>query len=223
MKQAPRPEQVWKNFGAVLRSRRRELSLTLSSVSQRIGVSITYLAKIERGEVPPPADEVIRKMARVLRLGLPDLFWVAGQLSPSARQIVAKNARGFEEMARFTAGTSFTPPMVLGVLREILTELPASSVVLDNVKRILTEQVSACIDGLDDDRLITSNADQLITRLLQYFATPEISGGPSESIPLVPKKVVRGHGTVHTPSDESRAVGYKKLERPKRERSGKIP
>jgi len=54
------PSSAHRAIGERLKALRLEMSLTLSEVSQRTGVSVSNLSKIERAEVSPSFDVVIR-------------------------------------------------------------------------------------------------------------------------------------------------------------------
>jgi len=52
-------------FRNSIRIARKSQELTLSEVSQRIGISITYLSQIERGEKVPPLEDWPKYMKAV--------------------------------------------------------------------------------------------------------------------------------------------------------------
>jgi hypothetical protein len=52
---------VRKSFGALVRREREAKEIGLREMAKRIGVSPTYLSKIERGDFGPPAEDRVRK------------------------------------------------------------------------------------------------------------------------------------------------------------------
>lgn len=60
-------------LGRLLRSRRRELDLTQAEVAKRVGKSTPTVHRYEVGTVAVPVD-VLRKLARALRLAVDPLF-----------------------------------------------------------------------------------------------------------------------------------------------------
>ena len=52
-------------FGATVRREREKLEIGLREMAKMIGVSPTYLSKIERDEFPPPAEDKVRKIAEI--------------------------------------------------------------------------------------------------------------------------------------------------------------
>lgn len=58
-----------KNLGERVLDLRKKINLTQADLAQRIGISLTQLARYERNEVHPPAD-VLKKMADVLNTSI---------------------------------------------------------------------------------------------------------------------------------------------------------
>ena len=52
-----------KKFGALVRREREAKEIGLREMAKMIGVSPTYLSKVERDEFPPPAEDKVRKIA----------------------------------------------------------------------------------------------------------------------------------------------------------------
>jgi len=69
------------NFGKELRELREETGVSLRAFAEKMGVSPTYISKIERGEFNPPAAKVIAKIA--IELGKdPDLMALRAGKTP---------------------------------------------------------------------------------------------------------------------------------------------
>ena len=60
-------------FGALLRQRRKEKELTLGTVADALGLSVTFLSEVERGEKPPLQDAYLVILSELLDLNLQDL------------------------------------------------------------------------------------------------------------------------------------------------------
>lgn len=54
--------------------------MNLREMAKKIGVSPTYLSKVERDEFPPPAEDKVRKIAGVLALDADELLALAGRV-----------------------------------------------------------------------------------------------------------------------------------------------
>src|SRR5438477_13039455 len=91
-------------FGRVIRRQRREQEVALQDAAAAIEISLTYLAKIERGDVPPPPDPLIEKLAAQFRLERNMLFHKAGRLTPEARKTLARMPDVYEALLRSTEG-----------------------------------------------------------------------------------------------------------------------
>ena len=61
-------------LGDVVREARLAAGLSQETLAEMIGRSQGWLTKVERGEIPTPRDESLRRLAAVLGLNLPDLL-----------------------------------------------------------------------------------------------------------------------------------------------------
>lgn len=92
-------------FGAYIRERREQLlasdrSYTLRKVAQRVGIKPVYLSRIERDDLAPPAEEVVRKLAAELGLHADVLLAMAGKVSKELREIIMQRPELIGELLR---------------------------------------------------------------------------------------------------------------------------
>src|SRR5271156_3994841 len=73
-----------RNFGVVIRERRRQLDLTQEEVARRIKTSTPYVGHLESGK-RHPSDKVLTRLADVLLLDRRELFFSA---NPQAEELV---------------------------------------------------------------------------------------------------------------------------------------
>jgi transcriptional regulator with XRE-family HTH domain len=73
-----------RNFGVVIRERRRQLDLTQEEVARRIKTSTPYVGHLESGK-RHPSDKVLTRLADVLLLDRRELFFLA---NPQAADLV---------------------------------------------------------------------------------------------------------------------------------------
>ena len=71
-------------LGSFIRTRRRNLKLSLRRLSQASGISNPYLSQIERG-LRKPSAEVLQQIARALELPVEELYVRAGILEAPPR------------------------------------------------------------------------------------------------------------------------------------------
>lgn len=81
-----------------LRSNDREFSLR--KVAMRIGVEPAYLSKVERGNVAPPSEATIVKLATELGEDPDVLLALAGKVSSDLQDIIKKRPQLFAELIR---------------------------------------------------------------------------------------------------------------------------
>ncbi len=92
-------------FGSYVRRRREALrtddrSYSLRQLAGRLGVEPSYLSKIERGEFPPPSEEVIRALALELDQDADVLLALAGKVSTDLKEAILKRPKLVAELLR---------------------------------------------------------------------------------------------------------------------------
>lgn len=85
-------------FGAKVRREREKLEIGLREMAKKIGVSPTYLSKVEREEFAPPAEDKVIAIANVLGCDPDELLALAGKVSSDLTEIIRRHPR---EMASF--------------------------------------------------------------------------------------------------------------------------
>jgi transcriptional regulator with XRE-family HTH domain len=105
-------------LGALVRKLRRERSLTLRDLAERVPMSASNLSRIELGEQGPPADEIIERIGLALGADPAELLRAAGRYA---------TGRTFEEavIARLDA-LARDMRQVKGDVREVKTSLTSS-------------------------------------------------------------------------------------------------
>ena len=78
-----------RNFGQVIRERRRQLDLTQEEVARRIITSTPYIGHLESGK-RHPSEKVVTKLADVLGLDRRELFFLA---NPGAKALLAQQTQ----------------------------------------------------------------------------------------------------------------------------------
>jgi transcriptional regulator with XRE-family HTH domain len=86
------------SFGATVRRLREEKKIGLRKFAQMVGMSPTYLSKVERDEFAPPAEDKVRAIADALGQDADELLALAGRVSAELADIIKRHPR---EMATF--------------------------------------------------------------------------------------------------------------------------
>ena len=89
-------------FGAFVRQERVAKELGLREMAKMIGVSPTYLSKVERDEFSPPAEDKVRKIAEIIKIDVDELLALAGKVSSDLSEIIREHPRELAALLRTT-------------------------------------------------------------------------------------------------------------------------
>jgi HTH-type transcriptional regulator, competence development regulator len=92
------------SFGERVRSLREAKGIGLRQFALRVGMSATYLSKIERGELVPPSEEKIRAIARQFAANEDEFLALAGRLPSDLSEIIRKQPRAMAAFLRTAGG-----------------------------------------------------------------------------------------------------------------------
>lgn len=93
-------------FGEFVRRRREEKEIGLREMAKIIGVSPTYVSKIERDEYPPPAEDKVRLIAEVIGCDADELLARAGKVASDLSDIIKRNPIEVAALLRTTKSLS---------------------------------------------------------------------------------------------------------------------
>jgi transcriptional regulator with XRE-family HTH domain len=102
-----------------LRERRMEenSAFSLRQVATRCGVTPAYLSRVERGEVAPPGEETLLKLAHELGEDPDVLLAQAGKISADLRSAILARPQLFAELIR--AIKTMPDNAVLRIVRDV--------------------------------------------------------------------------------------------------------
>lgn len=85
-----------------LREKKREKdpSFSVRGLAGRLGKDATYLSKVEREEVPPPTEEIIKQLAKELDQDSDVLMAMSGRISTELKEIISKRYELFSSLIR---------------------------------------------------------------------------------------------------------------------------
>ena len=93
-------------FGEFVRREREAKEIGLREMAKMIGVSPTYLSKIERDEFPPPAEDKVRKIAEIIGRDPDELLALAGRVASDLTDIIRQRPREMADFLRAAKGLS---------------------------------------------------------------------------------------------------------------------
>ncbi len=115
-------EQNWVAFGDRVRQLREERwrddrSFSLRQVATRCGITPAYLSRVERGEVAPPGEETLLRLAADIKEDPDVLMALAGKVSKDLRAAILARPKLFAELIR--AVKEMPDHAVLRIVREV--------------------------------------------------------------------------------------------------------
>jgi HTH-type transcriptional regulator, competence development regulator len=93
-------------FGAFVRRERERKAIGLREMAKLIGVSPTYLSKIERDEFAPPAEDKVQAMAEILDWDPDELLARAGRVASDITDIIKGRPIELSGLLRITVHLS---------------------------------------------------------------------------------------------------------------------
>src|SRR3984893_16172707 len=91
-------------LGAFIRRERETREIGLREMAKKIGVSPTYLSKVERDEFTPPAEDKVKAIAKIIECDSDDLLARAGRVSSDISDIVKHQPVELAALLRTTKG-----------------------------------------------------------------------------------------------------------------------
>jgi HTH-type transcriptional regulator, competence development regulator len=95
-----------RSFGETVRRLREERKIGLRQFAKMLGVSPTYVSQIERGELPPPAEDKVKAMAKFLGQDADELLLLAGRMPADLSGIVQRRPKEMPSLLRSANGLS---------------------------------------------------------------------------------------------------------------------
>ena len=93
-------------FGTFIRREREEQEIRLREMAKKIGVSPTYLSKVERNEITRPTENKVRLIAKILECDTDELLAMAGRVSSELADIIKQDPVGMSVLLRTASGLS---------------------------------------------------------------------------------------------------------------------
>lgn len=91
-------------FGEFVRRAREEKDIGLREMAKRIGVSPTYLSKVERDEFGPPAEDKVKAIAQIIGCDVDELLARAGRVASDLSDIIKRHPVELAALLRTTKG-----------------------------------------------------------------------------------------------------------------------
>lgn len=80
-------------FGEILRKIRRDKKISQRALADKLGISFTYLSKIENDVMPPPSEELLIKLAKELDIDIDEFMIEANKVPTDIQQTIMNNPK----------------------------------------------------------------------------------------------------------------------------------
>jgi HTH-type transcriptional regulator, competence development regulator len=91
-----------KTFGERIRELREAKQVSLRKFAQQLEISATYLSKIERGDLPPPGEDAVMRIARSLDQDPDQLLALAGKVASDLPELIRERPKPLSILLRAT-------------------------------------------------------------------------------------------------------------------------
>ena len=102
------PGQQRKTFGSTVRALRESKQIGLRKFAEHIGISPTYLSKLERDQFPPPAEARVVAIAKALDQHPDELLGLAGRVASDLPPIIQRHTKEMASFLRAAKGLTAT-------------------------------------------------------------------------------------------------------------------
>jgi len=106
---------VKSGFGKTVRVLRLRRGIGLRTFARQLGISPTYLSKIERGDFPPPAEDKVVSIADALGEDRDVMLALAGRVASDLAAIIRRHPR---ELGSFLRSVGLLTPVRIAQLAE---------------------------------------------------------------------------------------------------------
>lgn len=93
-------------FGAFIRREREAREIGLREMAKKIGVSPTYMSKVERDEFTPPTEDKVRSIAQIFECDPDELLAMAGRVPSDIAYIIKRHPVEMSALLRTANGLS---------------------------------------------------------------------------------------------------------------------
>jgi ribosome-binding protein aMBF1 (putative translation factor) len=91
-------------FGEFVRRERVAKEIGLREMAKMIGVSPTYLSKVERDEFAPPTEDKVKAIAQIIGCDVDELLARAGRVASDLSDIIKRHPVELAALLRTTKG-----------------------------------------------------------------------------------------------------------------------
>jgi len=99
--------------------REKDPAFSLRRFAEAVGISPTFLSKVETGEFDPPAPDKIKKIAELLHIDADELLAMAGRVDPELPKIIIGQPKAMADFLRTARDQKLTAEDLEELTRKI--------------------------------------------------------------------------------------------------------
>lgn len=88
-----------RKFGDFIKNKRLD-KMTQRELARKIGIGYPYLSKLENNIEPPPSEEVLLNLSKVLNINVDDIFFIAEKLPSYMKSFILRDRYLYELIKR---------------------------------------------------------------------------------------------------------------------------
>ncbi|MBF0160407.1 MAG: helix-turn-helix transcriptional regulator [Magnetococcales bacterium] len=97
-------------------------SFSLRQFAMSVGISATFLSKVENGEFDPPAPDKIKRIAMLLDINADELLALANRIDPELPEIIREHPRAMADFLRTARDVQLSRQEIEAMTRRIREE-----------------------------------------------------------------------------------------------------
>lgn len=162
-----------KSFGALVRQQRSSQGWSVQKFAQEVGVSTNFMSSMERGLRPPPGEQKIIRIAKLLGQDKDEMLAMAGKVASDVTEVIIQRPKQLTALIRrlsHAPGQRIDSYTANSLLTEGLEFYPLEKISLENHTAVIGE---------------SGSGKSLLTKYLihSYFNTADVRVYDSDAAP----------------------------------------
>ena len=161
-------EATAQTFGASLRAVRLQRGLSLRRVAAAVDISPSYLSKVERDLLPPPAEDKVAALSDVLRLDRDEMLALSGRVSADVAEFLRMNRQAHVQLTKLLAQSCEAQRAVADSLALAAAAAQKDFARLERAAKLMSNVIGPAFEGVSKGE-IQSFIDEFAMRVRKHL------------------------------------------------------